>query len=65
MPSALQKKPVKQVSKLMNATLQCTVLSTAYGNCMMKNYQNVSKDACVQEFLAYKECVKKHLGKSF
>ncbi|VEU22975.1 DEKNAAC104283 [Brettanomyces naardenensis] len=65
MSTSLRKKPAKQVTKLMNATLQCTELSAAYGNCILKNYQNVTKDACVQEFMAYKKCVVKHMGRTF
>lgn len=63
--SQLKKKPTKQVTRLMNATMQCSNLSVAYGNCMMKNYHSMTKDACVKEFMAYKQCVMKHLGRQF
>ncbi|ODV84226.1 hypothetical protein CANARDRAFT_29382 [[Candida] arabinofermentans NRRL YB-2248] len=57
------KKPTRQVTKLMNATMQCSQQSVLYGQCVLKNYENISKDACMAEFMNYKQCVQKHLGK--
>lgn len=63
--NTLKQKPMKQVTRLMSATMQCSELSAAYGSCMVKNYQNMNKDACLKEFMAYKRCVMQHLGRSF
>lgn len=27
-----------------------------YGKCVSANYQNVKKDMCLQEFMAFKDC---------
>lgn len=59
----LKKQPVKQATRLMAATLNCSELSAAYGKCIASKYENMGKDACLKEFLSFKSCVQKQLGR--
>lgn len=59
----LKKQPTKQATRLMAATANCSELSMAYGKCIASKYQNMGKDACLQEFLSFKSCVQKQLGR--
>lgn len=61
--SSLKKQPTKQATRLMAATLNCSELSVAYGKCVASKYQNMGKDACLQEFLRFKSCVQQQLSK--
>lgn len=61
--SALKKQPTKQATRLMVATANCSELSIAYGKCIANKYQNISKDACLQEFLNFKSCVQMQLAR--
>lgn len=59
----LKKQPVKQTTRLMAATANCSAQSIAYGKCVASRYQNIGKDACLAEFLEFKTCVQKQLGR--
>lgn len=63
MSTQLKKQPVKQATRMMAATINCSELSIAYGRCVAAKYENMSKDACLQEFLNFKSCVQKQLSK--
>jgi hypothetical protein len=39
------------------ATVTCATAGKAYGQCILASYQDVKKDMCHKEFLAFKECV--------
>ncbi|GMM27472.1 hypothetical protein DAMA08_001880 [Martiniozyma asiatica (nom. inval.)] len=56
-----QQQPKRQVTRLMAAASKCATESTVYGKCIVQNYQNMQKDACVQEFMLLKKCVLKNL----
>ncbi|KIM24505.1 hypothetical protein M408DRAFT_75774 [Serendipita vermifera MAFF 305830] len=38
-------------------TITCSTTAATYGQCMLKSYQDVKKDMCQKEFLAFKDCV--------
>jgi hypothetical protein len=61
--SSLKKEPTKQATRLMAAAAKCSTQSAAYGKCVASNYQNMGKDACLQEFMSLKGCVQKQLGR--
>ena len=61
--TVLKKQPTKQATRLMAATLNCSELSVAYGRCVASKYENMGKDACLQEFLNFKACVQKQLSR--
>ncbi|CDK29707.1 unnamed protein product [Kuraishia capsulata CBS 1993] len=63
--SVVKKERVKQVPKFMQATVSCGQQSILYGQCIMKHYQNMSKDACAAEFSAYKKCVQTVLSRKW
>lgn len=54
---------VRPAARLMQASAQCLELGAAYGQCVLKTYSNMSKDACEKEFLAFKTCVTKAFKK--
>lgn len=35
-----------------------------YGQCMLAKYKEIEKDACAREFLEFKACVQKEVGRS-
>ncbi|GME71368.1 unnamed protein product [Ambrosiozyma monospora] len=61
----LKSKAGKTGTMLMSANAKCADLSLAYGQCMVKNAKTGSKEACLNEFMAYKNCMKKSLSGSF
>lgn len=63
--TSLKKKPTRQVTKLMSTALSCSELSVVYGQCVVKNHQNIAQNVCVEEFMAFKRCVQKGLGRSW
>lgn len=54
---------VRPAARLMQASAQCLELGAAYGQCVLKTYNNMAKDACEKEFLAFKACVTKAIKK--
>lgn len=51
----------RPAARLMDASAQCSVLGAAYGQCVLKHYSNMTKDACQAEFAQFKACVQKHM----
>lgn len=43
----------------MQASAKCLDLGAVYGQCVLRTYNNMSKDACEKEFTAFKQCVTK------
>ncbi|KAI9636350.1 uncharacterized protein MKK02DRAFT_45057 [Dioszegia hungarica] len=54
------KAPLQTLAK---ASKSCATQSLAYGKCIGKSYQDVSKDMCQAEFQAFKDCVQKSFGR--
>lgn len=48
---------VRPAARLMNASAKCAELGSAYGQCVLKGYANISKDACAKEFQLFRACV--------
>lgn len=46
----------RPIEKFAAASAKCTTQGAVYGKCVAANYQNVSKDMCVKEFMALKDC---------
>ncbi|KXL42541.1 MAG: hypothetical protein FE78DRAFT_120642, partial [Acidomyces sp. 'richmondensis'] len=47
---------IRPIEKFAEASAKCTADAAMYGKCIAANYQNVSKDMCVKEFMALKDC---------
>jgi NADH dehydrogenase [ubiquinone] 1 alpha subcomplex assembly factor 8 len=47
--------PIKRFATA--TTVTCSKPAAAYGECILKSYQDVRKDMCQKEFLAFKNCV--------
>ena len=47
--------PIKRLATA--TTVTCATPAAAYGECILKSYQDVRKDMCQKEFLAFKDCV--------
>jgi NADH dehydrogenase [ubiquinone] 1 alpha subcomplex assembly factor 8 len=47
--------PIKRFATA--TTVTCSTSAVAYGECILKSYQDVRKDMCQKEFLAFKDCV--------
>lgn len=50
-------KKVRPAAKLMKASASCSQLGSAYGDCILRTYNNIAKDTCAKEFALFKECV--------
>lgn len=42
---------------LAGAVGTCSAPAQAYGQCMLKHYQNIEKNACAAEFATFQRCV--------
>ncbi|KAF8253852.1 hypothetical protein K440DRAFT_512562, partial [Wilcoxina mikolae CBS 423.85] len=47
-------RPIEGFAKAVG---QCSEQASAYGKCVFRDYNNVSKDKCLTDFLRLKECV--------
>ena len=47
--------PIKRLA--VAATTTCAAPASAYGKCVLANYQDAKKDMCAAEFRAFKDCV--------
>lgn len=55
--SRLPRLPLPDFSQLRYPLNLTSLQSLAYGKCIGKSYQDVSKDMCQEEFQAFKQCV--------
>ncbi|KAF2197269.1 hypothetical protein GQ43DRAFT_475593 [Delitschia confertaspora ATCC 74209] len=46
----------RPIEKFAAATAKCSKEGSAYGKCIVADYNNVYKDKCLTEFLKLKEC---------
>ncbi|EHK45497.1 uncharacterized protein TrAtP1_013335 [Trichoderma atroviride] len=46
----------RPIQKVSTAVAQCAVEATAYGKCIVADYNDVTKDKCAREFLRLKDC---------
>jgi len=53
-----QLEPVRGIAKAMGS---CSTQAQAYGQCMLKHYQQMERDACAEEFRAFKDCMQKQV----
>ncbi|RPA92858.1 hypothetical protein L873DRAFT_1778907 [Choiromyces venosus 120613-1] len=51
-------RPTRPIHKLASAVAKCSPEVSAYGKCIVADYNNVHKDKCLTEFLRLKECVR-------
>ncbi|EGX45818.1 hypothetical protein AOL_s00117g23 [Orbilia oligospora ATCC 24927] len=48
---------IRPVDRLAQAVAKCGAESTAYGKCIVKDFNNVYKDKCLAEFQVLQNCV--------
>ncbi|CVL05895.1 uncharacterized protein FMAN_10476 [Fusarium mangiferae] len=46
----------RPIQKFAKAVSQCSVEATAYGQCIVADYNAVHKDKCAKEFMRLKDC---------
>jgi hypothetical protein len=46
----------RPIEKFANAVAQCSAEASAYGKCIVADYNNVHKDKCLTDFLRLKDC---------
>ncbi|KAF1958125.1 hypothetical protein CC80DRAFT_366659, partial [Byssothecium circinans] len=46
----------RPIDKFATAVSKCSKESAVYGKCIMADYNNVTKDKCVTEFMKLKAC---------
>ncbi|KAI8405339.1 hypothetical protein FOFC_14818 [Fusarium oxysporum] len=46
----------RPIQKFAKAVSQCSVEATAYGKCIVADYNAVHKDKCAKEFMRLKDC---------
>ncbi|KAL7785141.1 hypothetical protein V8C37DRAFT_394677 [Trichoderma ceciliae] len=46
----------RPIQKLSTAVAKCAVEASAYGKCIMVDYNDITKDKCAREFLRLKDC---------
>lgn len=51
----MQPRP-RPIQRFAAAVSQCSAEATAYGQCIVADYNAVYKDKCVAEFLRLKQC---------
>ncbi|BFZ62457.1 hypothetical protein YB2330_003551 [Saitoella coloradoensis] len=62
MTRSAQGKPLQRLASSISA---CSAQSAVYGKCVVVQYENIHKNACEKEFLAFKECVTKAAGRKW
>lgn len=58
-------KRIRPAKRLMNAGGQCSKEGLAYGECVLQNYSNMQHKGCDKEFVMFKNCVSKVMGKGW
>ncbi|VVT46264.1 uncharacterized protein SAPINGB_P001127 [Magnusiomyces paraingens] len=56
---------VRPLKRFSTAVGECAPVGKVYGDCILANYQTVSKNMCLAEFMKLKECVQSKLGKKW
>ena len=46
----------RPIEKFAEAAAKCSVEASAYGKCILKDYQSVHQDMCAREFMRLKDC---------
>ncbi|KAF2493177.1 hypothetical protein BU16DRAFT_528507 [Lophium mytilinum] len=46
----------RPIEKFATAVGKCSAEGAVYGKCIVADYQNVTKDKCLTEFLKLKDC---------
>lgn len=46
----------RPIETFARATAKCGVEATAYGKCILQDYQSVHQDMCAREFMRLKDC---------
>ncbi|KAF2652008.1 hypothetical protein K491DRAFT_664608 [Lophiostoma macrostomum CBS 122681] len=55
----------RPIDRFAAAAAKCSKEGSAYGKCILADYNNVHKDKCVTEFLKLKECYIVGFGSSW
>lgn len=52
----------RPVDKLAAASAKCAKSGAVYGNCVLKNYQDMAQGTCAKEFAEFRQCVQKSVS---
>lgn len=61
----MKPRDLQPIQKLAKATASCSTEAAAYGACVNAKYLEVDKDMCKEQFLAFKNCVTKAMGRKW
>lgn len=51
--------------RLMEVSGKCSKEGALYGNCVLQNYQTIGHKTCDAEFIKFKNCMVKNVGKKW
>ncbi|KAK9472236.1 uncharacterized protein V1510DRAFT_417699 [Dipodascopsis tothii] len=63
--SSMGGRSTKPLEKLAKAAYSCGPLASAYGQCVLRNYDQNTKGMCTKQFVAFKSCVMKEMRKKW
>lgn len=52
---------VKPLCRLSTSTSKCLLEGTVYANCILQHMDDIQKDMCSAQFMAFKDCVTKNV----
>jgi hypothetical protein len=56
---------VRPAKRLVETSAKCSKEGALYGQCILNNYQTLGHNTCDKEFVAFKQCITKHIGKKW
>ncbi|KAA1122362.1 hypothetical protein PGTUg99_037078 [Puccinia graminis f. sp. tritici] len=64
-PVSTARSPLTRLSQSVGSHGPCHQAASVYGKCVATNYQQVEKDSCLMEFVSFKQCVQRTVGKKW
>ncbi|SAM66738.1 uncharacterized protein UBRO_12722 [Ustilago bromivora] len=64
-PGMIKPRDVAPVQTFAKAAAKCSAEARVYGACVATNYENIERNMCQKEFLAFKACVQQKLGRKW
>lgn len=58
-------KRTQGIAGLAKGVATCPAQATAYGQCILANYKDATKDMCQKEFQAFKSCVQQAMKRKW
>ncbi|KAJ9478910.1 hypothetical protein PHBOTO_002432 [Pseudozyma hubeiensis] len=64
-PGGIKQRDVAPVQTFAKAAAKCSSEARIYGQCVTANYENIERNMCQKEFIAFKACVQQKLGRKW